>query len=104
MFAIRGAGYTRADVEEIPLVALPPDRYSVEDFDQRVADVSVDHPEIVEDYREGHRLAQAGANGDGSTEDLRQAMRRYRSLFDELVGPSTDQGEDAVPAGARSAR
>jgi hypothetical protein len=62
----------------------------VEDFEQRAADVSVDHPQVVENYREGHRLAQSSANGSGSTEDLRQAMRRYRALFDELVEPAAD--------------
>jgi hypothetical protein len=59
--------------------------YPVEKFDQRAADLSVDHPKVVENYREGHRLATHG-NGDGTeTEDLRQAMRHYRALFDELV-------------------
>jgi hypothetical protein len=66
--------------------------YPVEDFEQRAADVSVDHPRVVENYREGHRLAQASANGGDSTEDLRQAMRHYRALFDDLVEP------DAEPA------
>ena len=64
--------------------------YPVEDFEQRAADVSVDHPQVVENYREGHRLAQSSANGSGSTEDLRQAMRRYRALFDELAEPAAD--------------
>ncbi len=64
--------------------------YPVEDFEQRAADVSVDHPQVVENYREGHRLAQSSANGSGSTEDLRQAMRRYHALFDELVEPAAD--------------
>jgi hypothetical protein len=64
--------------------------YPVEDFEQRAADVSVDHPQVVENYREGHRLAQSSANESGSTEDLRQAMRRYRALFDELVEPAAD--------------
>jgi hypothetical protein len=59
--------------------------YPVEKFDQRAADLSVDHPKVVENYREGHRLAGRG-NGDGvDTEELRQAMRHYRALFDELV-------------------
>jgi hypothetical protein len=66
--------------------------YPVEDFEQRAADVSVDHPQVVENYRQGHRLAEANANGDGSTEDLRQAMRHYRALFDDLVEPDVDQG------------
>ena len=65
--------------------------YPVEDFDQRAADLSVDHPQVVENYRHGHRLAQASADGSDSTEDLRQAMRHYRALFDELVEPAADQ-------------
>jgi hypothetical protein len=65
--------------------------YPVEDFEQRSADVSVDHPQVVENYRQGHRLAQASAGGSDSTEDLRQAMRHYRSLFDELLEPDADE-------------
>jgi hypothetical protein len=65
--------------------------YPVEDFEQRAADVSVDHPQVVENYREGHRLAEASADGTGSTEDLRQAMRHYRALFDDLVEPGADE-------------
>jgi hypothetical protein len=65
--------------------------YPVEEFEQRAADVSVDHPDVVENYREGHRLARASASGRGSTESLRQAMRHYRSLFDELVEPVADE-------------
>ena len=64
--------------------------YPVDDFDNRAADVSVDHPDVVENYRDGHRLADQSANGNGSTEELRQAMRHYRALFDELVEPELD--------------
>jgi hypothetical protein len=78
--------------------------YPVEDFEQRAADISVDHPQVVEHYREGHRLAKAGDNGKNSTESLRQAMRHYRALFDDLVEPGRDQpaarernGSDAAP-------
>jgi hypothetical protein len=59
--------------------------YPVDDFEQRSADISVDHPRVVENYRQGHQLANASARGDGTTEDLRQAMRHYRALFEELV-------------------
>jgi len=62
--------------------------YPVDDFEQRAADISVDHPDVVENYREGHRLSQRSSAGNGSTEELRQAMRHYRSLFDELVQPT----------------
>ena len=65
--------------------------YPVEDFEQRADDVSVDHPQVVENYRRGHRLAQENADGGDSTEDLRQAMRHYRALFDELVEPDADR-------------
>lgn len=65
--------------------------YPVDDFEQRSADVSVDHPNVVENYREGHRLANASARGDGTTEDLRQAMRHYRALFEELVDETSDE-------------
>jgi hypothetical protein len=65
--------------------------YPVEDFEQRAKDISVDHPRVVENYREGHRLAQASADGNESTEDLRQAMRHYRALFDELLETDTDE-------------
>jgi hypothetical protein len=65
--------------------------YPVEDFDQRAADISVDHPQVVENYRQGHRLALASADGSDSTENLRQAMRHYRALFDELVEPAAAQ-------------
>ena len=82
--------------------------YPVDDFDRRAADVSVDHPRVVENYREGHRLAERHANGNGSTEDLRQAMRHYRALFDELVeteGTAADapttRGRDDTTARAR---
>jgi hypothetical protein len=65
--------------------------YPVEDFEQRAADISVDYPQVVENYRHGHRLAQASADGSDSTEDLRQAMHHYRALFDELLEPATDE-------------
>jgi hypothetical protein len=60
--------------------------YSVSDFEQRSADISVDHPLVVENYRAAHEIAVRHATGRASTEDLRQAMIHYRTLFDELVG------------------
>jgi hypothetical protein len=64
--------------------------YPMDDFDQRAADVSVDHPQVVENYRQGHALARKSALGEGTTEDLRRAMQHYRSLFEELVDQTTD--------------
>jgi hypothetical protein len=59
--------------------------YSVSDFEQRSADISVDHPLVVDNYRAAHEIA-VRARGQANTEDLRQAMIHYRTFFDELVG------------------
>ena len=59
--------------------------YPVTDFDQRAADISVDHPLVVENYRSAHNIALRLGRGEASTEELRTAMIHYRSLFDELV-------------------
>ena len=65
--------------------------YPVEDFDRRAADLSVEHADVVDNYRQGHRLAAASRTPDkAATEDLRRAMRHYRALFDDLVGASSD--------------
>ena len=59
--------------------------YPVSDFEQRAADISVDHPLVLENYRTAHEIALRQTQGKASTEDLRQAMVHYRTLFDELV-------------------
>jgi hypothetical protein len=62
--------------------------YPVADFDQRAADISVDHPRVVENYRSAHEIAlRVGKVGkdETTTEELRTAMIHYRSLFEELV-------------------
>ena len=63
--------------------------YPIADFDQRAADLSVDHPRLVEYYRSAHGVAMRLAGDKASTEDLRTAMIEYRSLFDELVQGQT---------------
>jgi predicted nucleic acid-binding protein len=59
--------------------------YPVDDFDQRAADLSVDHPQVVDDYRAAHAIAARNDRSEASTEDLRQALVHYRSLFEELL-------------------
>jgi hypothetical protein len=59
--------------------------YPVDDFEQRAADISVEHPELVEKYRTAHGIAQASERGEASTEDLRHSVRHYRALFVELL-------------------
>ena len=59
--------------------------YPVSDFEQRAADLSVDHPHVVQNYRAGHAIAVRHRQRRASTEDLRQAMIYYRSLFEDLL-------------------
>ena len=59
--------------------------YPMGEFEERAADISVDYPVLVENYRAAHRLAVTSAGGDIGTEDLRQAMVHYRALFAELL-------------------
>jgi FtsZ-interacting cell division protein ZipA len=63
--------------------------YPMADFEQRAADVSVSYPAVVQNYRAACVIVQRHGRGDAGTEDLRQAMVHYRSLFDELLGVST---------------
>ena len=59
--------------------------YPVGNFDQRLADVSVDHAEVANNYRAAHGIAARNLDGNATTEDLRQAMVHYRSLFQDLL-------------------
>ena len=72
--------------------------YPVDDFEQRAADISVDHPQVVDDYRAAHAIAAANDRSEASTEDLRQALVHYRSLFEELLEdrhPDRSETEEA---------
>jgi hypothetical protein len=70
--------------------------YPVSDFDQRAADISVDHPRVVENYRSAHEIALRVGKDAATTEDLRTAMIHYRSLFDELVQMPASVGRKEV--------
>ena len=69
--------------------------YPIADFVQHATHLSVEHPRVVEHYRAGHA---AIVSGKSSTEDLRQAMMHYGSLFQELVGSGgSDVAQEIVP-------
>jgi hypothetical protein len=70
--------------------------YPVSDFDQRAADISVDYPRVVENYRSAHEIALKLGKDQANTEDLRTAMIHYRSLFEELVQVPTTVERKAV--------
>jgi hypothetical protein len=59
--------------------------YPVEDFEQRAADISVEHPQLVANYRAAHEIALRHAHGKAGTEDMRSAFIGYRAVFDEVL-------------------
>jgi hypothetical protein len=65
--------------------------YPMDDFEQRAADISVDHSQVVERYRFAHGIARKNEDGKATTEDLRQAMQHYRALFEELLETTEDE-------------
>jgi hypothetical protein len=65
--------------------------YPMNNFEQRAADVSVDHPHVVEHYHAAHRVWAANERGEATTEDLRQSVVHYRALFDDLLGGASDE-------------
>ena len=70
--------------------------YPVGEFEQRVADISVDHPEVVMNYRAAREIALQHSEGKASTEDLRQAMVHYRALFRDLLQTAKETVHDVA--------
>lgn len=74
--------------------------YPVDDFDRRAADISVDHPTVVDNYRGAHDIHLAQQQGDVGTEKQRQAFVHYRALFEKLLEPhdneNTSQDHDTA--------
>jgi hypothetical protein len=82
--------------------------YPVDEFDDRIEMVSVDHPELVDNYRTAHAVQLRSEQQEASTDDLREAFQRYRALFSELladgaVGADADDSDhhDLPERGAR---
>jgi len=77
--------------------------YPMGDFKRRAADISVDHPQVVDHYRAAQAVALRDRNGQADTEDLRKAVVHYRALFEELleVTPTT-QPTSSTPATVRT--
>jgi hypothetical protein len=65
--------------------------YPLDDYAQREADLSPDHPHVVRDFRLAHAVAERSGDGEVGTEDLRQAMVHYRAVFDDLVGGDVER-------------
>ncbi len=74
-----------ADADRLVAEVMRERGYPVDDFEQQAAVVSVDHADVVANYREGHAIYRSCDRGEATTEDLRQALRHYRALFDDLL-------------------
>src|SRR5450631_2363392 len=85
-----------AEADDLVSTVMKTRGYPVADFDQRAADISVDHPRVVENYRSAHEIALRLGKDQATTEDLRTAMIHYRSLFEELVQVPTIVERKAV--------
>jgi len=70
--------------------------YPVADFEQRAADISVDHPRVTENYRAAHAIQLRHGKDETNTEDLRMAMIHYRSLFEELMEGGAEDKKKAA--------
>lgn len=89
-------GTAVGEADRLVIAVLRERGYPVDDFEQRAADISVDHADVVENYRAAHGISLANDAGRASTEDLRQAMVHYRTLFERLL-----DGNTAGPTGTR---
>ncbi|HET7234809.1 MAG TPA: hypothetical protein VFK59_00055 [Actinomycetota bacterium] len=70
--------------------------YPAADFEQRSADVSVDHPDVVRNYRAAHAISMEAASDDVDTERMRQGLVHFRALFDELLRDETIEADRRV--------
>ena len=76
---------TVAEADELVRDLMVKRGYPMADFEHRAADISVDHPQLVETYRAAQAIAVRDQRGEASTEELRKAVVYFRSLFDELL-------------------
>jgi len=86
-----------ADADQLVLRMMREAGYPVDEFDQRVNDISVEHPEVAAHYRDAHRVAVAQVRGETDTEELRQAVTAYRHLVDALLADSEDASGEHRP-------
>jgi hypothetical protein len=87
------------DADELVAQVMRDRGYPVDDFDSQSELISVDHPDVVQNYRTGHTIFRKTTTGEASTEELRQAVVSYRALFEELLAENGTSPEDeSAPA------
>jgi hypothetical protein len=83
-------GEAVTDADDLIMEVMQLRAYPVSDFEQRAADVSVSYPAMVSKYRTAREISVKNERQEANTEELRQAMIHYRSLFEELLKPEID--------------
>ena len=78
-------GQAIVDADRLIVEVMVLRNYPVSDFEQRAADISVNYPDLVSNYRQARLIAVKNAQNQATTEELRQAMIYYRSLFEQLL-------------------
>jgi len=78
-------GQATVEADHLIMEVMKMRAYPVSDFEQRAADISVNYPALVSNYRAAREIAVKNEQHSANTEELRQAMIYYRSLFDELL-------------------
>ena len=76
---------TLRDADSLVATVMAERGYPMDRFEQRAADISVDHPVVVENYRSAHRIMLASDEGRSSTDDMRRGIQHYRTLFEDLL-------------------
>jgi FtsZ-interacting cell division protein ZipA len=84
------------DAQDLVTTVMRERGYPTDSEDDREAMLSVDHSDVMSNYRSATEIDQQGQAGTATTEDLRQAMQHYRSLFDRLLGDAVN-GDNAYP-------
>jgi hypothetical protein len=87
-----------ANAQRLVMTVMNERGYPTEGSDQVLADLSVEHASVLDHYRAAYDISQTAADGRASTEDLRQAMIHYRSLFRDLLGDDAEAGTETAPA------
>ena len=87
-------GQAIVDADRLIMQVMQTRAYPVSDFEQRAADISVTYPALVSNYRAAREIAVRNEQHQADTEELRQAMIHYRSLFEELLGTEPVVGKE----------
>lgn len=101
-------GQTVAEADGLVQTVMRERGYPVDEFDERIEMMSVDHPQLVDNYRTAHAIQLRSEQQEASTDDLREAFQRYRALFSELLAdgvanaePSDSNDHDLPERGAQ---